>query len=66
MNITVKIMLIRPIIYAIIIPVVLYALDSLNYEKLLKKNKVFQARLLYLILTISISYLLVSFMYDFF
>ena len=59
-------MLVKPIIYAIVIPIVLYALDCLNYEKLLKKNKVFQARLLYLLLTISISYLLVSFMYDFF
>ena len=58
-------MLIKPILYAIVLPIVLYALDSLNFEKLIKKNKVFQARLLYFILTIVISYFIVSFMYDF-
>lgn len=59
-------MWIKPIIYAVILPLVVYALGSLNFEKLIKKNKVTQARLLYFILAIVLTYFIVSFIYDFF
>lgn len=59
-------MWIKPIIYAIVLPLVIYALDALNFEKLIKKNKIIQARILYFILSIVLTYFMVSFIYDFF
>lgn len=52
------------IIYIIVIPIVMYVLESLNINGIFKKNRVVQARLFYLIATICISYLVVSFIYD--
>lgn len=57
---------IKSILYLISVPLVLLALDSININAIFKKNKVFQARLFYLLITISISYLIVNFFYDFF
>ena len=59
-------MWLKPIIYALLLPLSIYALDALNFEKLLKKNKVMQARILYFILSIVLTYFMVSFIYDFF
>lgn len=59
-------MTIKAILYIVAVPTILYALDSLNYEKFLKANKIFQARLLFFIMTIALSYLVVNFFYDFF
>lgn len=57
---------IKSILYLISIPLVLFSLDSVNINPIFKKNKVFQARLFYLIITIGLSYLIVNFFYDFF
>ena len=57
-------MSIKIILYIIVIPAVVYVLESLNINHIFKKNKIMQARLFYLILTICISYLVVSFVYD--
>ena len=54
------------LLYLITIPFVMYALDSLNINYLFKKNKVLQARILYIIMGLIITYLLVNFMYDFY
>jgi len=54
------------LLYLITIPFVMYALDSLNINHLFKKNKVLQARILYIIIGLIITYLLVNFMYDFY
>lgn len=59
-------MWIKPIIYAIVLPLVVYSLGALNFEKLIKKSKVLQARFLYFILAIVLTYFLVNFIYDFF
>lgn len=59
-------MWIKPIVYAVVLPLVIYALDALNFEKLLKKNKVMQARVLYFIFAIVLTYFVVNFIYDFF
>jgi uncharacterized integral membrane protein (TIGR02327 family) len=58
-------MTIKTILYIIMIPIVLWALDSININSIFKKNRYYQARLFYLILTIVISYLLVNFIIDF-
>ncbi len=58
-------MTIKTILYIIVAPIVLWALDALNINIILKNNKYYQARLLYLILTLIITYLLVNFIIDF-
>lgn len=57
---------IKVLLYVVVVPLVLWALDSINMNNIFKKNRVYQARLLYLILTICLSYLVVNFFYDFF
>lgn len=57
---------VKSILYLVSVPLVLYALDSININAIFKKNKIFQARLFYLLITIAISYLVVNFFYDFF
>lgn len=59
-------MSIKAILYILSVPCSLYALQSINFDKILKPNKVVQARILVLILSLGISYLAVNFLYDFF
>lgn len=56
---------IKLVLYCLMIPLSIFALDSININGIFKKNKVFQARLLYLIVSLSLSYLFVNFLYDF-
>lgn len=57
---------IKTILYIIAVPLSIWALDALNIENKFKKNRYYQSRLLYLMLSISLSYLVVNFLYDFF
>ena len=57
---------IKLILYIIVVPLAIFALDALNINKYFKKNRVFQARLLYLFLSFSLAYLFTNFVYDFF
>lgn len=59
-------MTIKAILYILSVPCSLYALQSINFDKFLKANRVVQARILILILSLGISYLAVNFLYDFF
>ena len=59
-------MTIKTILYLVVVPIVIWALDSVNLNQIFKKNRYHQSRLVYLILTISLSYLVVNFFYDFF
>lgn len=56
----------KTVLYLVITPLVVWALDSINITNVFKKNRYYQARALYLILTMSLSYLTVNFIYDFF
>lgn len=56
----------KTILYITITPLVIWALDSINITNVFKKNRYYQARALYLILSLSLSYLTVNFIYDFF
>lgn len=58
-------MTVKTILYIICVPIVLWALDAVNINVIFKKNRYYQARLFYLILTLIISYLLVNFIIDF-
>lgn len=53
------------ILYLVVAVFVILSLDSLNINQIFKKNKVFQARLFYLFLALSLIYLVTNFIYDF-
>lgn len=59
-------MTIKTILYIFVVPLVLWALESINLNQIFKKNRIYQARLVYLIFTLALSYLVVNFFYDFF
>jgi len=48
------------------VPLALLSLDSINFQNVFKKNKNFQAKMLYIVLSMALSYLSVNFLYDFF
>lgn len=57
---------IKILLYCLAIPFSMWALNSININNVFKKNKYYESRLLYLFLTISLSYLVVNFFYDFY
>ena len=59
------IMTIKPFLYVIVLPFTLYSLTCINYQKFIKNNKVTEIKILFLLVSISISYLVVNFLYDF-
>lgn len=52
-------------IYLLSSIIVVYSIDAVNINVIFKKNKIIQARVFYLVLTLSLIYLLGSFLYDF-
>lgn len=56
----------KTILYIIVVPLSIWAFDSLNINGLFKRNRYYQARLLYFMLSMGLSYLVVNFLYDFF
>lgn len=59
-------MSIKAILYCAVVPIVIWALDSIRIDNIFKKNRYYASRCLYLIITISLSYLVVNFFFDFF
>lgn len=55
---------IKFMLYSLITPFVILALNSLNINQIFKKNKVFEARLFYFFIAISLIYLVTNFIYD--
>ncbi len=53
-------------LYLVVTILVVWAMDSLNINGIFKKNKIFQARLLYFFLGISLIYLVTNFFMDLF
>lgn len=56
----------KAILYLIITVIVTWSLDSININKIFKKNKEIQARVFYLLLDLSLIYLITNFIWDFF
>ena len=52
------------LVYVIVTPFVILALNSVNINRIFKKNMVFQARLFYFFLAISLIYLVTNFIID--
>ena len=58
--------MIKAILYAAILPFVIWAMDGLELNKLFKQARIIQAKIMYLLISMCISYLVVNFLYDFF
>ncbi len=59
-------MRVKFILYIIVGILTMWSLDSININSIFKKNKIYQARLFYFFMTISITYLATNFIYDFY
>lgn len=59
-------MTIKTILYLFIVPISIWALNSLNFEHKFKKNSYYQARVLYVMISLALSYLVVNFFFDFY
>ena len=59
-------MTVKTLLYIVMIPLSVWALDSINIKNVFKKNRIYQARLLYLFLSLGLSYLVVNCLFDFF
>lgn len=58
-------MKVKLIVYLVVTILVIIGLDSININNIFKKNKVFQARLFYLLLITALVYLVTNFIFDF-
>ena len=54
------------LLYIIVSILVIWSMESLNINQLFKKNRVYQARLFYFLLGLSIIYLVTNFLMDLF
>lgn len=58
--------MIKAILYEAILPFVIWAMEGLELNKFFKQSRVIQARIMYLLISMCITYLVVNFLYDFF
>ena len=58
--------MLRIILYCVCVPLSIWSLDSINITNLFKKNRYYQARLLYILVALGLSYLVVNFFMDFY
>lgn len=58
-------MKVKLIVYLLVTIFVIIGLDSININSIFKKNRVFQARVFYLILITALVYLVTNFIFDF-
>ena len=56
--------MLKLIMYIFVIPLVIFAMDSININGIFKKNRIYQARLFYILLVFGLSYLIYNFLYD--
>ena len=54
------------LLYIIVNILVIWSMDSVNINKIFKKNKIMEARLFYFFLGISLIYLVTNFLWDLF
>ena len=59
--------MVKFILYLLVIPIVVFSMDSVNINTIFKKgnSNYYQARVMYMIVIASLSYLVVSFINDF-
>lgn len=54
------------ILYTVSLPLMIWVLEVLNIDRFFKSNRTLKIQLLYLFLSMAMSYLVVNFLYDFF
>ena len=59
--------MVKFILYILVIPIVVWSMDSVNINGMFKKGQsdYYQARVMYMIIVASLSYLVVNFVNDF-
>ena len=59
--------MVKFILYLLIIPIIVWGMDSININGMFKKGQsdYYQARVMYMIIVASLSYLVVNFVNDF-
>lgn len=57
--------MVKFILYLLVLPLVIFTMDSININAIFKKNKVVQAKIVYILLVFALSYLVCNFIYDF-
>ena len=57
--------MIKAVLYLIIFPFIIWCMEGLDLNKIFKQSRIIQARIMYLIIAMCISYLVVNFFYDF-
>lgn len=58
--------MIKACLYIMILPFTIWMMEGLDLNKLFKQGRIIQARVIYLMIAISLTYLTVNFFYDFF
>lgn len=58
--------MIKVILYIFTLIMTIWAMEGLDINRFFKQSRIYQARLIYLMLAMSISYLVTNFIYDFF
>ena len=58
--------MIKAILYIFSLAMSIWAMEGLDLNRFFKQSRVYQARLIYLMLAMCISYLVTNFIYDFF
>lgn len=58
--------MIKIVIYIFIFLFTVWALEGLDLNRLFKQSRIYQARIIYIFIAISITYLVANFIYDFF
>ena len=54
------------IIYIFILPLTIWSFESLDINRIFKKNKELQSKVLYILLSLALSYLVTNLLYDLF
>ena len=57
--------MVKFLLYLLVFPLTIYAMDSVNFNSIFKKSKIVQAKVFYILLIFGMSYLICSFIYDF-
>ena len=53
------------LLYSIVLVIVIWTMDGININHIFKKNRVYQARVFYIMIIFSITYLVTNFLLDF-
>ena len=53
------------LLYSIVLALVIWTMDGININFIFKKNRIYQARVFYIMIVLSITYLVTNFLIEF-